>query len=64
LASSSSKARRRRAVALSPDYAPARSAAERTTPSCRPTWMLAAAIVAALIALALFGVAMLRRRAA
>jgi tetratricopeptide (TPR) repeat protein len=54
----------RRAVALSPDYAPARSAAERTTPSGRPTWMLAAAIVAALIALALFGVAMLRRRAA
>jgi tetratricopeptide (TPR) repeat protein len=55
----------RRAVALSPDYAPARSAAERTTPpSGRPTWMLAAAIVAALIAMALFGVAMLRRRAA
>ncbi len=54
----------RRAVALSPDYAPAQSAAERTTPSGRPTWMLAAAIVAALIAMALVGVAMLRRRAA
>jgi hypothetical protein len=54
----------RRAVALSPDYASAQSAAERTTPAGRPTWMLAAAAVAALIALALFGAAMLRRRRA
>lgn len=54
----------RRAVALSPDYAPAQAAAERTTPPGRPTWMLMAAVVAAVIAMALFGVALLRRRAA
>ncbi|HSK02587.1 MAG TPA: hypothetical protein VK932_15145 [Kofleriaceae bacterium] len=54
----------RRAVALSPDFAQAQSAAEGADPGGRPTWMLAAAIVAALIAMALFGVAMLRRRAA
>lgn len=54
----------RRAVALSPDYAPARAAAERVDPPGRPTWMLLAAAVAALIALALGGVALLRRRAA
>jgi tetratricopeptide (TPR) repeat protein len=54
----------RRAVALSPDHAPAKSAAERTTPGGRPTWMLFAAILAAVAAMALFGVAMLRRRAA
>ena len=54
----------RRAVALSPDYAPAQAAAERTTPSGKPTWMLLAAVIAAALAMALFGVAMLRRRAA
>lgn len=54
----------RRAVALSPDYAPAQAAAARTTPAGRPTWMLVAAIGAALVAMALFGAAMLRRRAA
>ena len=55
----------RRAVALSPDYKQAQTAVERTTPGAgRPTWMLFAAIVAGMIAMALFGVAMLRRRAA
>jgi hypothetical protein len=54
----------RRAVALSPSYAQAQSAAERTTPASRPTWMLLAAIVAAVAAMGLFGAAMLRRRAA
>ena len=54
----------RRAVALAPSYAQAQSAVERTTPAGRPTWMLLAAIVAALAAMGLFGAAMLRRRAA
>ncbi len=54
----------RRAVALSPDFAQAQSAADAAAPGGRPTWMLAAAAVAAVIAAALFGVAMLRRRAA
>jgi tetratricopeptide (TPR) repeat protein len=54
----------RRAVALSPDYAQAQSAVERTTRDGRPTWMLLAAGVAAAIAMGLFGLAMLRRRAA
>jgi tetratricopeptide (TPR) repeat protein len=54
----------RRAVALKPDYAPAEAAADRASPSGRPTWMLFAAVAAAVIAMALFGVAMLRRRAA
>jgi tetratricopeptide (TPR) repeat protein len=52
----------RRAVALKPDYAPAQTAAERTSSSGRPTWMLFAAIGAAVAAMALFGAAMLRRR--
>jgi tetratricopeptide (TPR) repeat protein len=54
----------RRAIALKPDYAPAQTAAERTSSSGRPTWMLFAAVAAAIAAMALFGVAMLRRRAA
>jgi tetratricopeptide (TPR) repeat protein len=55
----------RRAVALSPNYQQAQTAVERTTPGAgRPTWMLFAAIIAGMIAMALFGVAMLRRRAA
>jgi tetratricopeptide (TPR) repeat protein len=55
----------RRAVALSPDYKQAQTAVERTTPGAgRPTWMLFAAIIAGMIAMALFGAAMLRRRAA
>lgn len=54
----------RRAVALKPDYAPAQSAADRASSSGRPTWMLFAAVIAAAIAMGLFGIAMLRRRAA
>jgi tetratricopeptide (TPR) repeat protein len=54
----------RRAIALSPDYAQAQSAVEHTTSGGRPTWMLFAAIIAAATAMGLFGVAMLRRRAA
>ena len=55
----------RRAAALSPDYQQAQTAAEHTTPGAgRPTWMLFAAILAGMVSMALFGVAMLRRRAA
>jgi len=57
----------RKAVALEPDYAP--SAADSSSsgidaPGKRPVWMLYAAIVAAVLAMALFAVAMVRRRAA
>lgn len=52
----------RRAVALDPDYAPAKSAAEAAEPS-KPLWMLYAAIGAAAVAMLLFGAAMMRRRA-
>ena len=56
----------RKAVALEPDYAP--SAAESSSssidaPKGRPVWMLYAAIVAAVVAMGLFAVAMVRRRA-
>lgn len=54
----------RRAVALKPDYAPAKVAAERTSPSGRPTWMLYLAIFAGAMAALLFGAAMMRRRRA
>lgn len=55
----------RAAVALVPDYAPAEEAAERTTPDKkRPRWMLVAAGFAGLAAIALFAMAMLRRRVA
>jgi len=53
----------RRAVALKPDYAPAESAAEAASGGApRPIWMLYAALVAGLLAAALFAVAMVRRR--
>ena len=52
----------RRAVALDPEYAPAKTAAERVAPS-RPMWMLYAAIGAGGVAMLLFGAAMMRRRA-
>jgi len=53
----------RRAVALKPDYAPAESAAEAASGgSPRPIWMLYAAVVAGLLAAALFAAAMVRRR--
>jgi hypothetical protein len=55
----------RRAVALKPDYAPARSAAKEvaTAAAGRPLWMLYAAAGAAAVAMLLFAAAMIRRRA-
>jgi tetratricopeptide (TPR) repeat protein len=52
----------RRAVALDPEYAPAKTAAEHVEPG-RPVWMLYTAFGAAGIAMLLFVVAMMRRRA-
>ena len=52
----------RKAVALRPDYAPAKSAARAAANRGKPVWMLYLAGVAAAIALALLGVALLRRR--
>ena len=57
----------RRAVAIMPTYGKAmKSAAEApsTAASGKPVWMLYAAVIAALIALGLFGAAMMKRRAA
>jgi tetratricopeptide (TPR) repeat protein len=56
----------RRAIALKPDYNTAiKSAAESPSAASpnRPVWMLYAAVSAAVIALGLFGAAMLKRRA-
>ncbi len=53
----------RKAVALKPDYAPARTAAINAAPAARPTWMLYAAVLAGGLALLLFAAAMMRRRA-
>lgn len=53
----------RRAVALKPDYAPARSAVREVARAGRPSWMLYAAAGAALAAMVLFAAAMIRRRA-
>jgi hypothetical protein len=53
----------RRAVALKPDYAPARSAAREIASADRPVWMLYAAAGAAVAAMMLFAAAMMRRRA-
>jgi hypothetical protein len=53
----------RRAIALKPDYAPARSAAREVAAGDRPSWMLYAAAGAALAAMLLFVAAMLRRHA-
>ncbi len=52
----------RKAVALSPDYAPAKAAAVRVSGGSRPVWMLYAAAVAMAVALALFATGMLLRR--
>jgi len=52
----------RKAVALRPDYAPAKEAAVRASGGKRPVWMLYAAAIAMLAALALFTAAMIRRR--
>jgi hypothetical protein len=54
----------RKAVSLRPDYAPAKEAAVRASGGKRPVWMLYAAAVAMLAALALFAAAMIRRRQA
>jgi tetratricopeptide (TPR) repeat protein len=54
----------RKAVALRPDYAPAKTAAREVANRGKPTWMLYLAAVAALIAAGLFGAALLRRRPA
>lgn len=55
----------RRAVALRPDYAPARSAAKEVAAAAagRPSWMLYAAAGAAAVAMLLFAAGMIRRRA-
>lgn len=53
----------RRAVALRPDYAPARTAALEVASGGRPFWMLYAAAGAAVLAMVLFAAAMMRRRA-
>jgi hypothetical protein len=53
----------RRAVALKPDYAPARSAVREAAAAARPSWMLYAAAGAAVLAMMLFAAAMMRRRA-
>ncbi len=53
----------RRAVALKPDYAPARSAAREVAAADRPSWMLYAAAGAAVVAMLLFAAAMMRRHA-
>jgi len=53
----------RKAVALRPDYAPAKSAAHEAEMRGKPVWMLYLAGAAAAVALALLGVAMMRRRA-
>jgi tetratricopeptide (TPR) repeat protein len=53
----------RRAVALRPDYAPARVAAIEADRGNRPIWMLYAAVLAGLAALGLFTAGMARRRA-
>ncbi|HEX2690016.1 MAG TPA: hypothetical protein VHN14_25545 [Kofleriaceae bacterium] len=53
----------RRAVALKPDYAPAKRAAKEVAASGRPSWMLYAAAGTAALAMLLFAAAMIRRRA-
>ncbi|TMQ12586.1 MAG: hypothetical protein E6J90_30825 [Deltaproteobacteria bacterium] len=53
----------RRAVALKPDYAPARTAAREVATAGRPAWMLYAAAAAVVAAMMLFALAMIRRRA-
>ena len=53
----------RRAIALEPDYAPARTAAREVAAAARPSWMLYAAAGAGALAMMLFAAAMIRRRA-
>jgi tetratricopeptide (TPR) repeat protein len=54
----------REAYKLRPDYEPAKAAAVRTSGGSKPTWMLYAAFLALLGSAGVFGLAMLRRRAA
>jgi hypothetical protein len=55
----------RAAVRLDPDYAPAKTEADRVSSSgARPEWMLYAAISAGALAMMLFAAAMLRRKSA
>jgi len=53
----------RRAVALRPDYAPARSAAREVARADKPVWMLYAAALVALAAMVVLAAAVVRRRA-
>jgi hypothetical protein len=53
----------RRAVALRPDYAPAKAAEREVEHRGRPVWMLYIAALAAAAAAALFALGMMRRRA-
>ena len=53
----------RRAIALRPDYAPAKRAASKADHNHRPVWLLYAAATTLLGALGLFAAAMVRRRA-
>jgi hypothetical protein len=53
----------RRAVALRPDYAPARAAEREAESRGRPVWMLYAAALAAAAAAGLFAMGMLKRKA-
>jgi tetratricopeptide (TPR) repeat protein len=54
----------RRAVALKPDYAPARAAAEKDAPRTSRPWLLYAAAVGVSLAIGFFVVGLRRRRAA
>jgi hypothetical protein len=53
----------RRAIALKPDYAPARTAATEVAAAGRPVWMLYLGAGVAVAAMLLFAAAMMRRRA-
>src|SRR5262249_11679463 len=52
----------RAAVALRPDYAPAKASAARVAAGGKPSWMLLAAAGAGAAAMLLFAAAMMRRR--
>lgn len=54
----------RKAVALRPDYAPAKEAAVRASGGSKPTWMLYLAVIAVLGSLGTFTLAMMKRRRA
>jgi hypothetical protein len=53
----------KRAIALKPDYAPAKTAEKEASSRGKPVWMLYMAMLAAAAAAALFAAGMLRRRA-